>query len=95
MLDNLKGDDYIPEKEQYLKRFRELIGSKNTLVSEYVNLMLRDLESYSRGELQLVDIENSYPEIYVEMDNEKFPNRQDIVAYNHIRNRLLEIYKDI
>lgn len=88
-----KGDDYIPERTQYLKRFAELRDMNYTPVTEMVNLLIKDLDCYSRGEVSLDEIKNTCREFPIDLTDEHFPNREVIIPYNHIRNRLLDLYE--
>jgi hypothetical protein len=88
-----RGEDYIPERIQYIKRFKELSSVPYAPVSDMINLLLRDLDNYSRGEISLDEIKNICPEYYVEHDNENFPNREYLIPYNHIRSRLISLYE--
>lgn len=88
-----KGEDYTPERIQYLKRFSELLTSEYAPVSDMVKLMIRDLDNYTRKEITLEQIKINCPKYDVEEDNEYYPNRQCIMSYNYIRERLLELYE--
>lgn len=91
-----KREDYIPERVQYLKRFSELSESKYTPVNDYTRLMIKNLDDYTRKEITLEEVKSVSPELteyYIEMDDETYPNREDIVAYNYIRNKLLSLYE--
>lgn len=91
-----KREDYIPERIQYLKRFSELTSSKYSKVSDFTKLMIRNLDNYTRGEITLDQIKEESPEIKeytIEMDDETYPNREDIVAYDYLRNKLLDLYE--
>lgn len=88
-----RGDDYIPERIQYLKRFKELSEVPYPPVADMIDLMIKDLDSYTRKEITLDEIKATCPEYYVEHDNEHFLNREYILPYNHIRSRLLELYE--
>lgn len=91
-----RREDYVPEREQYLKRFKELNSSSYTLVADYAKIMVNDLDKYSRGEITLEEVKTTCPELkeyYLELDNEHYPNREAIVAYNYIRSKLLDLYE--
>jgi len=89
-----KGDDYIPERIQYLKRMTELTTCGYAPVQDMAKLLIRDLDNYTRGEITISEIEQVCPEYPVEMDNEEYPNREYIIPYNYIRKKLLDLYKE-
>ena len=92
-----RREDYIPERVQYMKRFSELVASKYTPVSDYTRMMIKNLDDYTRKEITMDEIKKTSPELteyYIEMDDETYPNREDIVAYNYIRNKLLNLYEE-
>ena len=73
-----------------------MTSSKYSKVSDFTKLMIRNLDNYTRGEITLDQIKEESPEIKeytIEMDDETYPNREDIVAYDYLRNKLLDLYE--
>ncbi len=86
-----RGDDYIPEKVMYKKRIMELVVCNYPPISDIVPLFLRDLDNYSRAEISLEEIKINCPEYVIEDNNAQYADY--IGPYNHIRQRLLDIYE--
>lgn len=89
-----KGDDYIPERIQYLKRLAELTSVPYPPVSDMARLLIKDLDCYTRGEISIEEIESNCPKYEIEYDNEHIENRQYIIPYNTLREHLLRLHKE-
>jgi hypothetical protein len=91
-----KGEDYIPEITQYLKRFKEL-GEKTKLsvVSDYVKLIIRNLDKYTRGEMTLEEIDQECPSFGIDERDSTIPDREDKVAFDHIKKNIFKLYKEV
>lgn len=91
-----KGKDYIPEDSQYIKRFKEL-GEKTKLsvVSDYVKLIIRNLDKYSRGEMTLEEIDQECPSFGIDERDSTILDREDKVAFDHIKKNIFKLYKEV